>query len=65
MIENTIAYKRTLKKENLLKQLEDAKKSNKDGLVRQLESKIALLERKWHPTVFWDSYNKGAYRKKG
>ena len=62
MFENTIAYKRIMKRKLLTEAVEKAKEEGIDWKVRQLEGKIACFDRKYYPKVFWDS-SKGTYRK--
>ena len=63
MFENTLAYKRMLKKENLTKELEKAKEDNNIWKIKQLEAKINSFNRKYYPTVVWDSTAKGTLNK--
>lgn len=62
MIENTIAYRRVLKKKNLLDALAKANEEGNEWKIKQLEGKIACFDRKYYPNVVWDS-SKGTYRK--
>jgi len=62
MIENTVAYRRVLKKKNLLDALAKANEDGIDWKIKQLEGKIAYFDRKYYPKVFWDS-SKGTYHK--
>ena len=62
MFENTVAYRRVMKKKGLMDALEKAKEENNEWKIRQLEGKIACFDRKYYPNVLWDSYN-GTYRK--
>lgn len=62
MFENTVAYKRMLKKEKMTKALEEAKKSGNLWKVKQIESKLACFEKRYYPKKIWDS-SLGACRK--
>lgn len=62
MFENTVAYRRVMKKKTLMDALEKAKEENNEWKIRQLEGKIACFDRKYYPNVLWDS-SKGTYRK--
>ena len=62
MFENTVAYRRVMKKKALMDALEKAKEENNEWKIRQLEGKIACFDRKYYPNVLWDS-SKGTYRK--
>lgn len=62
MFENTIAYKRMMKRELLVEAVEKAKEEGIDWKIRQSESKLACFDRKYYPKVLWDSA-KGTYRK--
>lgn len=63
MFENTIAKKRMEKKNNLLNEIEKAKEEGNDWKLRQLEGKLADFNAKKYPTVFWDTMQKGTYKK--
>ena len=62
MFENTVAYRRVMKKKALMDALEKAKEENNEWKIRRLEGKIACFDRKYYPNVLWDS-SKGTYRK--
>lgn len=62
MFENTIAYRRSLKKEKLISALEEAKTNGNEWKIKQLEAKLADFNRKNYPKTFWDS-SKGTYTK--
>ena len=62
MFENTVTYRRVMKKKTFMDALEKAKKENNEWKIRQLEGKIACFDRKYYPNVLWDS-SKGIYRK--
>ena len=62
MFENTIAYKRMMKRKLLVEAVEKAKEEGIDWKIRQSEGKIACFDRKYYPKVFWDS-SKSTYRK--
>lgn len=62
MFENTIAYKRIMKRKLLAEAVEKAKEEGIDWKIRQSESKLVCFDRKYHPNVLWDS-TKGTYRK--
>lgn len=62
MFENTVAYRRVMKKKALMDALEKAKEENNEWKIRQLEGKIACFDRKYYPNVLWDS-SKGTHRK--
>ena len=62
MFENTVTYRRVMKKKALMDALEKAKKENNEWKIRRLEGKIACFDRKYYPNVLWDS-SKGTYRK--
>ena len=62
MFENTVTYRRVMKKKALMDTLEKAKEENNEWKIRQLEGKIACFDRKYYPNVLWDS-SKGTYRK--
>lgn len=62
MFENTNTHKRMMKKEVLLQAVEKAREEGIDWKIRQLEGKLACLNRKYYPNKVWDSSN-GTYRK--
>lgn len=62
MFENTVTYRRVMKKKALMDALEKAKEENNEWKIRQLEGKIACFDRKYYPNVLWDN-SKGTYRK--
>ena len=62
MFENTVTYRRVMKKKALMDALEKAKEENNEWKIRQLEGKIACFDRKYYPNVLCDS-SKGTYRK--
>ena len=62
MFENTIAYKRIMKRKLLAEAVEKAKEEGIDWKIKQSESKLACFDRKYYPKVLWDSA-KGTYRK--
>jgi len=63
MFENTLAFKHSLKKNKLLDQLEKAKDAGKDWLVKQIEEKLDILNKKYYSNVFWNSAELGTYKK--
>lgn len=63
MFENTLAFRHSLKKNKLLEQLEKAKDAGKDWLVKQIEEKLDILNKKYYPNVFWNSAELGTYKK--
>lgn len=62
MFENTIAYKRIMKRKLLAEAVEKAKEEGIDWKIRQSEGKLACFDRKYYPKVLWDNA-KGTYRK--
>lgn len=62
MFENTIAYKRIMKRKLLTEAVEKAKEEGIDWKIRQSESKLVCFDRKYYPNILWDS-TKGTYRK--
>ena len=62
MFENTIAYKRIMKRKLLAESVEKAKEEGIDWKIRQSEGKLACFDRKYYPNILWDS-TKGTYRK--
>ena len=62
MFENTIAYKRIMKRKLLTEAVEKAKEEGIDWKIKQSESKLACFDRKYYPNILWDS-TKGTYRK--
>ena len=62
MFENTIAYKRIMKRKLLAEAVEKAKEEGIDWKIRQSEGKLACFDGKYYPKVLWDSA-KGTYRK--
>ena len=62
MFENTIAYKRMMKRKPLVEAVEKAKEEGIDWKIRQSEDKLTCFDRKYYPKVLWDSA-KGTYRK--
>ena len=62
MFENTIAYKRIMKRKLLTEAVEKAKEEGIDWKIRQSEGKLACFDRKYYPNILWDS-TKGTYRK--
>lgn len=63
MFENSLTYKRTMKRKAYMDALEQAKTDGKDWKVKQLESKLSIMNKKYFTTPFWDSSSKGTYRK--
>lgn len=63
MFGNNIAEKRLLKRKALMDALEEAKKENIEWKIKQLESKLYLFNSKYYPNIFWNSAEKGIYRK--
>lgn len=63
MFENNIVQKRLLKRKQIMDDFEKAKNDGIDWKVRQLESKLYMFNRKHYPNVFWNSAEKGTYRK--
>ncbi len=64
MFENNIVSKRVLKKKQILDDLAKASEEKKDWKVKQLEGKLACLERKCYPKVVWESAKQGKYEKR-
>lgn len=62
MFENTIAYKRIMKRKLLAEAVEKAKEEGIDWKIKQSESKLACFDRKYYPNILWDS-TKGTYHK--
>ena len=62
MFENTIAYKRIMKRKLLAEAVEKAKEEGIDWKIRQSEGKLACFDRKHYPNILWDGA-KGTYRK--
>ena len=62
MFENTIAYKRIMKRKLLTEAVEKAKEEGIDWKIRQSESKLVCFDKKYYPNILWDS-TKGTYRK--
>ena len=62
MFENTVAYKRIMKRKLLAEAVEKAKEEGIDWKIRQSESKLACFDRKYYSKVLWDSA-KGTYHK--
>lgn len=63
MFGNNIVQKRLLKRKKMMDDLEQAKKDGLDWKVRQLESKLYMFNKKYYPDVFWNSTEKGTYKK--
>lgn len=63
MFENNIVQKRLLKRKGLMDNLEKAKEGNNSWKINQLESKLYEFNRKYYPTIFWNSSEKGTYIK--
>lgn len=62
MFENTIAYKRIMKRKLLAESVEKAKEEGIDWKIRQSESRLACFDRKYYPKALWDG-TKGTYHK--
>ena len=62
MFENTIAYKRMMKRKLLVEAVEKAKEEGIDWKIRQSESRLACFDKKYYPNILWDG-TKGTYRK--
>ena len=62
MFENTIAYKRIMKRKLLAESVEKAKEEDIDWKIRQSESRLACFDKKYYPKVLWDG-TKGTYHK--
>ena len=62
MFENTIAYKRIMKRKLLAEAVEKAKEEGIDWKIRQSESRLACFDKKCYPKVLWDG-TKGTYHK--
>ena len=62
MFENTVAYKRIMKRKLLAEAVEKAKEEGIDWKIRQSEGKLACFDRKHYSKVLWDSA-KGTYHK--
>lgn len=65
MFDNTLAAKRMLKKNSLIEALSLAEKENNEWKKRQIEGKIACFERKCRHNIFWNTTEKGTYKKDG
>lgn len=63
MFENNIVQKRLMKRQSYMNALEKAKEEGNEWKVRQLEGKIYEFNRKHYPNIFWNSSEKGTYRK--
>lgn len=63
MFENNIVQRRLMKRSSYMDELEKAKEENNDWKVRQLEGKLYEFNRKHYPKVFWNSSEKGTYKK--
>lgn len=63
MFENNRVEKRLLKRKFIMDSLEKAKEEGISWKINQLESKLYEFNRKHYPNVFWNSAEKGTYRK--
>ena len=63
MFENNITQRRLLKRKSIMDEIEKAKEEQVMWKVNQLESKLYDLNQKYFPNVFWNSNEKGTYRK--
>lgn len=63
MFENNPTQRRLIKRKAYMDALEKAKEEGKDWKVKQLENKIAVMNKKYFTEPFWDSFTKGTYRK--
>lgn len=64
MFENNLTQKKLLKRKSIMDDLEKAKKENIAWKINQLETKLYDFNLRKYPKVFWNSYEKGTYRKK-
>ena len=62
MFENTIAYKRIMKRKLLAEAVEKAKEEGIDWKIRQSEGKLACFDRKYYPKIL-RARAKGTYHK--
>lgn len=53
MFDNTLAYKRMLKKQHYQDEIKKAQEDGKDWKVKQLESKLKMFERKYYPDIYY------------
>lgn len=63
MFENNITEKRLLKRKKIMDDIEKEKENNNNWKVNQLESKLYEFNRKYYPKIFWNSSEKGTYKK--
>lgn len=63
MFENNRTEKRLLKRKSIMDELEKAKEEGITWKINQLEAKLYEFNRKYYPNVFWNSAEKGTYRK--
>ena len=63
MFENNRVEKRLLKRKSIMDSLEKAKEEGISWKINQLESKLYEFNKKHYPNVFWNSVEKGTYRK--
>lgn len=53
MFDNTLTYKRMLKKQYYQDEIKKAQEDGKDWKVKQLESKLKMFERKYYPNIYY------------
>ena len=63
MFGNNIVQRRLMKRKLYTDELEQAQKDGNDWKARQLEGKIYDFNRKHYPNIFWNSAEKGTYKK--
>ena len=63
MFGNNETERRLLKRKEIMDALERAKKEGITWKVNQLESKLYKFNREYYPNIFWNSKEKGTYKK--
>lgn len=63
MFGNNETERRLLKRKAIMDALDKAKEKGITWKINQLESKLYEFNRKYYPNIFWNSKEKGTYKK--
>lgn len=63
MFGNNETERRLLKRKAIMDALDKAKEEGITWKINQLESKLYEFNRKYYPNIFWNSKEKGTYKK--
>lgn len=63
MFGNNETERRLLKRKEIMDALDKAKEEGITWKVNQLESRLYEFNKKYYPNIFWDSKEKGTYKK--